>query len=265
MKRTTQLAAMTILAFSGLAFAAAPDDTTSSDDKQALKGPRVQQQQGAEREQRRMRGGDGELMERGEQHARAERDGARRAGTMQSGQQIREMLAALRALKNADGDLALSEGQEAQIKKISEEHRAAVKAYMEEHKSEIESIRAELKPGEDGERLSPEARKAAMEKVKAIMDASPADGSAKQKIMDVLSVGQQDLVKATIEKQRERLAARQKRAAQRGGEGGERPARRDGAAERPEGADAARERRAPEGDAPAPRRDRPRPAQPVDD
>jgi gas vesicle protein len=257
MKRTTQLAAMTLLAFSGLAFAANPDDTTANDDKQALKGPRVEQQQTDERPQRRMRGGDGELMERGEQHARAERESERRAGFEGRGQQVREMLGALRALKNADGDLALSEGQEAQIKKIAEEHREAVKAYMDEHKDEIESIRAELKPSEEGERPSPEARKAAMEKVKAIMDASPADGSAKQKIMDVLSVGQQDLVKETIKKQRERMEARQKRAAQRGGEGGERPARRDGAAERPE-----RPERM-EGD--APRRERPRPAQPVDD
>lgn len=265
MKRTTQIAAMTILAFTGLAIAAGPDDTTASDDKQALRGPRVQQQ-GEGEQQRRMRDRDA-MGEGGQEQARERRAMDGREGATARGQEIREMMGALRALKNAEGDLALSEEQEAKIKAITEEHREAVKAYMDEHKEEMEAIRAEMKPGEDGERPSPEARKAAMEKVQAIMQGSPADGRAKKAIMGVLSEGQQTLVKDTIKKQRERVEERRARAAERMGEGGERPEGARERRERPEGAegdDAPRARRAPDGEDRPARGDRKRPAPPAD-
>lgn len=246
MKRTTQMAAMAILAFSGMAIAA-PDDTTTSDDTQALRGPRVHQQ-GAERGER-VRQRDGMQME-----GREGREGQAAARASE----VREMLGAMRALKNAEGDLALTEDQEAQIKKITDEQRAAVKAYMDEHKDEIEAIRAELKPGEDGERPSPEARKAGMEKIQKIMDASPAEGKAKKQILAVLTEDQQTLVKETIKKQRERIEARRERMAERG----ERPEGAPGRPDRP--MDARGEDDAPR--APRGERKRPeRPAPPADD
>ncbi|MBL4591025.1 MAG: hypothetical protein JKY96_03595 [Phycisphaerales bacterium] len=237
MKRATPFAAIALFGLCGLAIAG-PDN--KQDDKQTLRGPRVQQntdqdQQG-EKNERRVK------KESKQRDQRAARPGA----------EMRVMIAAMRALKKAEGDLALSDEQEEQIKAIVKEHREAMKAFMEEHREELQAIRPEGAPerGQRGDRAgrqdrddhegmmddsdgmhdmdgekpdrsrrrggadakrdrpNPEARRAAMEKVKEIMKDAPNDGQARKKIMALLSDGQRDLVKKTMRKQRQRIEGR---------------------------------------------------------
>ncbi len=271
MKRTSHIAAAALIGFCGLAIAG-PDGT--ADEKQVLRGPDVRQSTD-----------NGQSFDRKQRNAKKAGEQNSQRAAARPGMELRSMIAAMRTLKKAEGDLALTEEQDEQIRAIVKEQRQAMKAFMEEHREELEALRPEganrrgggqqgdpmidgMDPmeemmgdeperrrgergdkGEDGDRGNraargdrgqrpdPEARKAAAEKIKAIMKDAPADGEARKAIMGVLTEGQREMVTKTMKEQRERVENRRANARDARGERGERGAQA--------GKDADGEKRAP--------------------
>ncbi len=211
MKRTTYLTAIALIGFSGLAIAAGPDSKreTKKDSKQTevqvLRGPAVHEK--SKTNQDRVKTKDG-MQERAKRSEKRSADGM----PGRSGGEMRPLMGALRALNNQKGDLAVTQAQREEIQKIVKDQRAAMKAFMEKHRPEIDKIKADAKAkAKESGKPDAEVRKAAMEKIRAIMKNAPTEGKAKKKIMNVLSKDQQEFVQKTMKEQSKRMKERRQR------------------------------------------------------
>lgn len=201
-KITTSIA-LIVIASAGLAQAAPEKKDT---DKDLLRGPNVTQ---TTKNNSNQSDSMSDKRERNNQ-------GDRARNQHQSGPaNLQEFQNALRQLmsEKSEQQLDLSAEQRKEIKEIAIAQREAMNAFREEHKEEIDQIREEIKAEtaairaerkeQSKEQMSeqkPKERKqtAGQEKMRTLMESSPANGQALDKIKAVLSAEQLTTVQTHI-------------------------------------------------------------------
>lgn len=200
----TQSLAVLLIASAGIANAAPEKRSTSDND--LLRGPKVTRTQNKPARDDSMQDNDQRQMDQ-------ERKREQKKGRPDQASPYQEYQGALRRLMNPNSEsgLDLTDEQRSEIKAILVEQRNAMKAYREAHKEEFEAVMKEIKAEREAMR---EERKAsdekpagkrehkptpAQEKMRALMEGSPADGQALEQIKAILTTDQQATIKAHME------------------------------------------------------------------
>lgn len=139
------------------------------------------------------------------------REGRERPGPR--GELMERMQERIEALRKAVSELDLTDAQKGQIKEAVEAFRKKVADFRESHKDELEAIRKELQAAREAK--DPEKAKAAMEKLRTLMEDAPKPHELMEAVKGILTPEQNKALQEKLGPAKERMEERRERRQER--------------------------------------------------